>query len=67
MSNFWFGNLQIGMMTDKGKIDDLFFLKFDGNCGGWKVREPKGKGLIMARINGKDYSIGELKLITNGE
>jgi hypothetical protein len=59
----YFKGFEIGDITDKGKIDNLFFLQFDSNSGGWKTYEPNGKGLIMATIEGKDYIIGDLKKV----
>lgn len=57
----YFNGFKIGDQTNKGVIDDLFFLRFEGTVGAFKVYEPKGKGLCMARINKKDYVIGDLK------
>lgn len=59
----YFNGFKVGDMTDKGKIEDLFFLTFmrDGIQGGQRDYEPKGKGLLMATVNGKDIVIGNLK------
>lgn len=59
----FFNGLEIGDMTDKGKIDDLFFMTWGAWGCGYKTSEPCGKGLLMATINGKDCVIGELKKI----
>lgn len=59
---YMFNGFKIGDMTDKGEIQDLFFLTFGQGCGAWKNYEPvPGKGLIMAKVNGKDIVIEELK------
>lgn len=63
--NHWFLPFKKGSKTDKGIIDELFFLQFDGFAGGNKVKEPKGKGLLMAGIGNKMYVIGDLKLLTH--
>jgi len=60
---YLFKPFEVGDMTDKGKIDDLFFLRFGSGSNAFIEDEPKGKGLLMARINKKDYAIGELKKI----
>lgn len=58
----YFNGLEIGMVTDRGTIQDLFFLQFNSLCGASKIYEPKGKGIIMARVNGKDIEIGKFIL-----
>lgn len=62
--DYYFKPFKVGDMTDKGIIDDLFFLTFNGNCTAFRSNEPRGKGILIAEINGKDIPIGELKLVT---
>lgn len=57
-----FRGFKVGDMTNKGKIEDLFFLTFT-QLSAQKNYEPvPGKGLLMARVNGKDIVISELKV-----
>lgn len=58
----YFNGFKTGDQTNKGTIDDLFFLQFTSGAGAFKTYEPNGKGLCMARINKKDYVIGDLKI-----
>jgi hypothetical protein len=56
-----FDPFRVGDLTDKGIIKDLFFLRFRSGVGADRIYEPIGKGILMARIEGKDYAIGNLK------
>jgi hypothetical protein len=58
-----FDPFRVGDLTDKGIIQDLFFLQFGSGVGAYRIYEPKGRGILMARVNGKDHAIGNLKLI----
>lgn len=48
------------MMTDKGRIDDLYFLTWTGANSARKYYEPVGRGILIAQVNGKAIPIGEL-------
>jgi hypothetical protein len=58
-----FDPFRVGDLTDKGIIQDLFFLQFGSGAGAYRIYEPKGRGILMAKVNGKDHAIGNLKLI----
>jgi len=56
----YFKGLKVGMMTDKGRIDDLYFLTWTGANSARKYYEPVGRGILIAQVNGKAIPIGEL-------
>jgi hypothetical protein len=58
-----FDPFRVGDLTDKGIIQDLFFLQFGSGVGAYRIYKPKGRGILMAKVNGKDHAIGNLKLI----
>ena len=58
-----------GKETDKGIIEEIQYLTFTGNNGGYYSTKPqlKGKGLICGVIGTKAIPIGELKFISTVE
>lgn len=57
---YFFFPFKVGDATDKGVIDDLYFLTFGHGATAWKSYEPEGKGVLMAKIGTKAYAIGDL-------
>lgn len=61
--------IKAGDMTNKGKVEKIVYLTFASQgcpiatCTDEPI--PGGKGIICARIEGKDIPLGELTLITN--
>jgi hypothetical protein len=58
----YFGKLEVGVKTDKGTVQDLYFLTWVGFSGAREEHEPSGKGILMAKVDGKKYAIGELTI-----
>jgi hypothetical protein len=54
-----------GSATNKGIVEKIVYLTFQGATGGIYTDYPMkgGKGLICAKIGNKNYPIGELKLL----
>lgn len=53
-----------GSVTDKGIVEKIVYLTFEGATGGRYTDYPVkgGRGLICAKIGNKNYPIGESSL-----